>query len=98
MTKNTTVRAACIKDGVLSDEVTLVCKVPSVPVISFDAKTKTVTIKGENTILYTTDGSDVKKKDAEYKTAFKITETTTVKARAIVDNRLSEQAEKECVI
>ena len=98
ITKNTTVRAACIKDGVLSDEVTLTCKVPSVPTITFDSKTKTVTIKGENTILYTTDGSDVKKKDAEYKAAFKITQTTTVKARTIVDNRLSEQAELECVI
>lgn len=98
ITKNTTVRAACIKDGSLSDEVTLTCKVPSVPTITFDSKTKTVTIKGENTILYTTDGSDVRKKDAEYKTAFKISVTTTVKARTIVDNRLSEQAELECVI
>ncbi len=98
ITKNTTVRAACIKDGVLSDEVALTCKVPSVPTISFDSRTKTVTIKGENTILYTTDGSDVKKKDTEYKAAFKVAQTTTVKARTIVDNRLSEQAELECTI
>ena len=98
ITKNTTVKACCIKDGMLSDQVSLVCKVPSVPTISFDSKTKTVTIKGENTILYTTDGSDVKKKDAEYKTAFKITSTTTVKARTIVDNRMSEQAELECIV
>ena len=98
ITKNTTVRAACIKDGILSGEVTLTCKVPSVPTITFDSKTKTVTIKDENTILYTTDGSDVRKKDAEYKSAFRITATTTVKARTIVDNRLSEQAELECVI
>lgn len=96
--KNTTVKTACIKDNVLSDEVTLICKVPSVPTISFDSRTKTVTIKGENTILYTTDGSDVKKKDAEYKAAFKIAQTTTVKARTIVDDRLSEQAELECVV
>ncbi len=96
--KNTTVRAACILNGVLSDEVTLICKVPSKPTITYDSKTKTVTIKGENTILYTTDGSDVKKKDAEYKAAFKIAQTTTVKARTIVDDRLSEQAELECVV
>ena len=96
--KNTTVRAACILDGMLSTEVSLLYKVPSKPDITFDSRTKTVTIKGENTILYTTDGSDVKKKDAEYKSPFKITETTTVKAKTIVDNRLSDQAELECVV
>ena len=96
--RNTTVSAACIKDGILSDQVTLVCKVASKPAISFDARTKTVSISGENTILYTTDGSDVKKKDSEYTKAFKITETTTVKARSIVDGKMSEQAELECVI
>lgn len=96
--KNTTVRAACILDGVLSDEVSFVCKVPSVPKITFDARTKTVTITGENTILYTTDGSDVKKKDAEYKSPFKITETKTIKAKTIVDNRMSEQTELVCTI
>lgn len=98
ITKNTTVKACCIIDGVLSEQVPLVCKVPSVPTIIYDSKTKTVTIKGENTILYTTDGSDVRKKDSEYKSAFKITETTTVKAKTIVDDRLSEQAELECVV
>lgn len=96
--KNTTVRAACILNGVLSDEVTLICKVPSKPTITYDSKTKTVTIKGENTILYTTDGSDVRKKDSEYKSAFKIAATTTVKAKTIVDDRLSEQAVLECVV
>ena len=96
--KNTTVRAACILNGVLSDEVTLICKVPSKPTITYDSKTKTVTIKGENTILYTTDGSDVRKKDSEYKAAFKITATTTVKAKTLVNDRLSEQAELECVV
>lgn len=96
--KNTTIKAACILNGVLSDEVTLICKVPSKPTITYDSKTKTVTIKGENTILYTTDGSDVRKKDSEYKAAFKITATTTVKARTLVDDKLSEQAELECVI
>lgn len=98
ITKNTTVKAACILNDILSSEVILVCKVPSTPDITFNPATKTVTIKGENTILYTTDGSDVKKKDAEYKAPFKITATTTVKAKAIVDNRMSEQAELECVI
>lgn len=96
--KNTTVRAACILNGVLSDEVTLICKVPSKPTITYDSKTKTVTIKGENTILYTTDGSDVRKKDSEYKSAFKITQTTTVKAKTIVDDRMSEQAELDCTV
>lgn len=96
--KNTTVRAACILNGVLSDEVSLVYKVPSKPTITYDSKTKTVTIKGENTILYTTDGSDVRKKDSEYKSAFKIAATTTVKAKTIVDDRLSEQAVLECVV
>ena len=96
--KNTTVKAACILDGVLSDEVTLVCKVPGIPIITYAAGTKTVTIKSENPVLYTTDGSDVKKKDAEYKAPFKITHTTTVKAKSIVDGRMSEQAELECIV
>ncbi len=96
--KNTTVKAACIFNGVLSDEVTLVCKVPSMPKITFNSSTKVVTITGENTILYTTDGSDVKKKDAEYKSPFKITATSTIKAKAYVNDKESEQAELECVI
>lgn len=96
--KNTTVKAACIFNGMLSSEVTLICKVPSIPRIAFNSQTKTVSITGENTILYTTDGSDVKKKDTEYKSPFKITQTTTVKAKSIVDDKLSEQAELECVI
>lgn len=96
--KNTTVKAACILNGVLSGEVSLVCKVPSIPVITYASNTKTVTIKSDNPVLYTTDGSDVKKKDAEYKSPFKITETTTVKAKSIVDGRLSEQAELVCSI
>lgn len=96
--KNTTVRAACIFNGVLSDEVTLVCKVPSTPRITFNASTKTVTITGENTILYTTDGSDVRKKDTEYKGPFKITQTTTVKAKAYVGDYESDQIQLECVI
>ena len=96
--KNTVVKAACILDGVLSDEVTVECKVPSKPKITFDPRTKTVTISGENTILYTTDGSDVKKKDSEYKSPFKITQTTTVKARTFVNDVLSSQASLECVV
>ena len=95
---NTTVKAACILNDILSEEVTLECKVPSIPVISYAAGTKMVTIKSDNPVLYTTDGSDVKKKDAEYKAPFKITQTTTVKAKSIVDDRLSEQAELECVV
>ena len=71
---------------------------PSTPKITFNASTKTVTITGENTILYTTDGSDVRKKDTEYKGPFKITSTTTIKAKTIVNDRLSEQTELECVI
>lgn len=94
--KNTTVKAACILNDILSDEITLVCKVPSAPVITYAAGTKTVTIKSDNPILYTTDGSDVKKKDAEYKAPFKITQTTTVKAKSIVDGRLSEQTVQIC--
>ena len=94
--KNTTVRAACIYNGVLSEEVTLVCKVPSTPKITFNAQTKTVTITGENTILYTVDGSDVRKKDTEYKSPFKITQTTTVKAKAYVGDYESEQTELVC--
>lgn len=96
--KNTVVKAACILDGILSDEVTVECKVPSTPRISFDSRTKTVTISGENTILYTTDGSDVKKKDAEYKSPFKIAATSTIKAKAYVGDRESEQAVLECII
>lgn len=96
--KNTVVKAACILNGILSEEVSLTCKVPSVPEISFNSSTKTVTIKGENTILYTTDGSDVKKKDTEYKSPFKVTQTTTVKAKSIVDGKMSEQAELTCTI
>lgn len=96
--KNTTVKAACILNGILSEEVTLVCKVASKPTIAFNSTTKVVTITGENTILYTTDGSDVKKKDSEYKAPFKITQTTTVKAKSIVGDKLSEQAELTCNI
>jgi hypothetical protein len=70
--------------------------VPSVPVITYASGKKTVTIKSDNPVLYTTDGSDVKKKDAEYKAPFKITQTTTVKAKSIVDGRLSEQAIQIC--
>ena len=94
--KNTTVKAACILNDILSDEVTLVCKVPTIPLITYASATKTVTIKSENPVLYTTDGSDVKKKDAEYKAPFKILATTTVKAKSIVDGRMSEQAELVC--
>lgn len=94
--KNTLVKAACIVNGILSDEVELECKVASEPVISFN--NNTVTITGENTILYTTDGSDVKKKDTEYTGPFRITQTTTVKAKSIVDGRMSTQAELECVV
>ncbi len=96
--KNTTVRAACIYNGILSEEVSLVCKVPSTPRISFNQTTKTVTIAGENTILYTIDGSDVRKKDTEYKAPFKIAQTTTVKAKAYVGDYESEQVELECII
>lgn len=96
--KNTTVKAACILNDVLSDEVTLVCKVPTTPVITYASATKTVTIKAENPVLYTTDGSDVKKKDAEYKGPFKIAQTTTVKAKSIVDGRMSEQAVLVCEV
>lgn len=96
--KNTTVRARCIFNDVMSEEVTLECKVPSNPRITFNSQTKTVTISGENTILYTTDGSDVRKKDTEYKTPFKITQTTTVKAKAYVGDYESEQVQFECVI
>lgn len=95
---NTTVKAACILNGVLSEEVTVVCKVPSKPSISFDSRTKNVTISSDNPVLYTTDGSDVKKKDTEYKSPFKITATSTIKAKSIVDGRLSEQAELVCTI
>lgn len=94
--KNTTVKAACILNGKLSKEVTLVCKVASVPKITFNSATKMVTITGENTILYTTDGSDVRKKDSEYKAPFKITETKTIKAKSIVGDKMSEQAELTC--
>ena len=96
--KNTTVKAACILNDILSDEVTLVCKVPTAPVITYASGTKTVTIKSENPVLYTTDGSDVKKKDAEYKGPFKITQTTTVKAKSIVDGRMSDQAVQVCEV
>ena len=95
---NTTVRAACILNDILSEEVTLVCKVPSTPIITYAANTKTVTIKSDNPVLYTTDGSDVKKKDQEYKAPFKIVQTTTVKAKSIVDGKLSDQAVMECVV
>lgn len=96
--KNTTVKAACILNDILSDEVTLVCKVPTTPVITYASGTKTVTIKSENPVLYTTDGSDVKKKDAEYKGPFKITQTTIVKAKSIVDGRISDQALQVCEV
>ena len=96
--RNTIVKAACIVDGELSEQAEKECKVPSTPVISFDSRTATVTITSENPVLYTTDGSDVKKKDEEYKGPFKITQTTTIKAKSIVDDKLSAQAERECVI
>lgn len=98
ITRNTTVKAKCLIDGVLSSEASMSCKVPSRPEIQYNSQTKTVAITGENTILYTTDGSDVKKKASEYKAAFRIASTTTVKARAFVNNRLSEQAELVCEI
>lgn len=94
--KNTLVKAACIVDGELSEQVELECKVLGVPVINFDEHTKTVSISAENTVLYTTDGNDVRKKDLEYNAPFKISATTVVKAISIVDNRVSEQAELKC--
>lgn len=96
--KNTIIKAACIVDGELSEQAELECKVPSVPVISYNPTTKTVTITSDNTVLYTLDGSDVKKKDTEYTVPIKITETTTVKAKSFVNNRLSGQAELECTV
>jgi hypothetical protein len=96
--KNTVVKAACIVGSKLSEQVELECKVASEPVISYNSSTKTVTITGENTILYTTDGSDVRKKDTEYTAPFKITQTTTVKARTFVNDVLSSQASLECVV
>lgn len=96
--ENATIKACCIIDEVLSKETSLTCQVPSKPEISFNSTTGTVTITGNNTILYTTDGSNVKKKDSEYKSSFKITATTTVKAKEFVNNKLSEQAEMECVV
>lgn len=98
ITQNTTVKAACIVEDTLSEQVELDCKIPTTPTISYNPTTKTVTLNGNNTILYTTDGSDVKKKDAEYTGPFKITETSTIKAKEIVDNRLSGQAEQECIV
>lgn len=98
ITKNTIVNAACIVDGVLSEQATLVCKVPSKPVIKYDERTHTVSIISDNPVLYTTDGSDVKKKDTEYKAAFRLTATSVVKACSIVNNKLSEQTELECVV
>ena len=95
---NTVVKAACLIDGELSPQSELECRVPVTPVISFNAQTKTVSITSDNPVLYTTDGSDVKKKDNEYTAPFKITETTTVKAKSIVEGRLSSQAEQECII
>lgn len=96
--KNTVVKAASIVDGKLSEQVELECKVASEPVISYNSSTKTVTITGENTILYTTDGSDVRKKDTEYTGPFKIAQTTTVKAKTFVNDVLSSQASLECVV
>ena len=98
ITKNTLVKAACFVNGILSEQVELECKVASEPVISYNQSTRTVTITGENTILYTTDGSDVRKKDTEYTEPFRITQTTLVKARSIVDDILSSQASMECTV
>ena len=98
ITKNTLVKAACFVNGILSEQVELECKVASEPVISYNPTTRTVTITGENTILYTTDGSDVRKKDTEYTEPFRITQTTLVKARSIVGDILSSQASMECTV
>lgn len=94
--KNTLIKAACIVDGELSEQVELECKIPTAPVITFDEPTKTVSIASENKILYTTDGNDVRKKDAEFTSPFKISSTTVIKAVSIVDDRVSEQAELTC--
>lgn len=96
--KNTLVKAACVKDGHFSDTVSKECKVLNTPEISYDNRTKTVTISAENPVLYTTDGSDVRKKDLEYTKPFKIAVTSTIKAKAILGDRLSEQAELTCVV
>ena len=94
--KNTLVKAACIIDGELSEQAEFECKVLGIPVIDFDKETGTVSITAENTVLYTTDGNDVRKKDLEYKGPFKISDTTVIKAVSIVDNKMSEQAELIC--
>lgn len=96
--KNTIVNAACIIGNMLSKQVTLECKVPSKPLINYNEQTKTVSILSDNPILYTTDGSDVKKKDSEYKAPFKISTTSLIKAISIVNNRISEQAQLECKV
>ena len=95
---NTVVKAACLVDGELSGQSEKECKVPSIPTITYDARTKTVTITSDNPVLYTTDGSDVRKKDQEYKEPFKITESCTIKAKSFVNNMLSPQAELEITI
>ena len=94
--RNTIVNAACITNGILSNQVSLECKVPSKPLITYNEQVKTVSILSDNPVLYTTDGSDVKKKDSEYKAPFKISTTSLIKAVSIVNNRISEQAELEC--
>ena len=94
--KNTIIKAACIVEGELSEQAELDCRVPVTPVIKFDSQTNTVSITADNRILYTTDGSDVKKKDSEYETPFKISKTTIIKAVSIVNNKVSEQAELIC--
>lgn len=93
--KNTVVKAACLVGENLSEQAELECKVPTIPEITYEPRTHVVTITSDNTVLYTTDGSDVKKKDTEYTGPFKITEPCMIKAISIVEGRVSEQAEYE---
>ena len=101
------VKAACLVDGELSEQVELECKVANPPVITYDQKTHKVTIESENTVRYTIDGTEPGIDDTgspvgttqEYSEPFVISETCTVKAFAGAPGyEMSDIADKECVV
>lgn len=93
---NTTVKACSFTREGFSEQIERYCATREKPVINFNSETNTVSIESDDTILYSTDGSNIYDDSEEYTEPFEIDKNTIVKAACIIEGELSEQAELEC--